>query len=94
MPTHNPNIIGRAILKGNDYLGGTETGKVVLKVLGAGHPQFYVEYFESAPKSGSDSQWFASVEMNRLQAHIFAYMLEINCTVARHYHLRGKFKTR
>lgn len=46
MPKNNPNIIGRAILKGNDYLGGTETGKLVLKALGAGHPQFYVEYFE------------------------------------------------
>jgi hypothetical protein len=46
MPTHNPNIIGRAIQKRNDYLGSTETGKLVLKALEAGHPQFYVEYFE------------------------------------------------
>jgi hypothetical protein len=38
-----------------------------------------------APKSGGDGQWFASVEMNRLQAHIFCYMLEINCTVAGNY---------
>ena|ERR1700683_3261801 len=46
MPTHNPNIIGPAITIFNGYLNETETGKLVLSAIKAGHPQFHVEYFE------------------------------------------------